>query len=355
MSGKLESLIIGDLKIKLPIIQGGMGVRVSASSLASAVSNQGALGVIAAVGLGEEDNDNGLNYAQRSTQSFIDTIRQARSLTSNPIGVNVMCALTNYDNLVSAAQDEGIDVIISGAGLPLGLPALIKNKRTKLFPIVSSGRAANIICSTWKRRYARLPDAIVVEGPLAGGHLGYSREELKDPEHFSLENILKDVLEVAGKYTPRIPVVAAGGIYTGADIAKMLKIGASAVQMATRFVCTNECDASLEYKKLYLSSKKEDIVVINSPVGMPGRVIRNKFVERIESGEKIDFQCFYKCLITCDPRKVNYCIAKALVNAYRGDLEHGFAMCGTNAYRIDKIVSVKELIDQLVSQAQEAL
>jgi nitronate monooxygenase len=358
MNNKLKELVIGDLKIKLPIIQGGMGVRISSSSLVSAVCNQGALGVIAAVGLGEEENANSLNYVQRSKQSFIDIIRKTRETTSNPIGVNIMCALTNYDSLVDAAQDEGVDVIISGAGLPLSLPSLIENKSTKLVPIVSSARAARIICDAWKRRYSRLPDAFVVEGPLAGGHLGYSRQELQDTENIYLEKILQEVLAVVSNYSSPdkpIPVIAAGGVYNGVDIARMLNLGASGVQMATRFVCTHECDASIKFKQLYLDSTKNDIVIIQSPVGMPGRVIRNKFVERIESGERIDFQCPYKCLITCDPDKVNYCIAKALVNAYRGELDHGFAMCGSNAYRIEKIVSVKELIDELVWQAEESL
>lgn len=358
MQRKLKSLNIGGLTIQLPIIQGGMGVRVSAATLASAVSNEGALGVIAAVGLGEEGSNKHLDYATRSLRSFADIIRQTRRLTTNPIGVNIMCALTNYDGLVDTAQEEGVDVIISGAGLPLRLPSLIKNDKTKIIPIVSSGRATRIICDTWKRRYHRIPDAIIVEGPLAGGHLGYSREELADPQQFSLENILKDVVSIAREYhsdQKSIPVIAAGGVFDAGDIVRMLQLGASGVQMATRFVCTHECDASIKYKEAYLASKKEDIVIIQSPVGMPGRVIRNRFVERIESGEKIDFTCPYKCLITCDPRKVNYCIAKALIHAYRGELEDGFVMCGSNAYRIDKIVSVKELILELVEGAEDLL
>jgi len=330
---------------------------VSASSLVSAVSNEGALGVIAAVALGEESGVTSLNYAERSAQSLADMIRRTRTLTRNPIGVNIMCALSNYDRLVEAAQDEEIEVIISGAGLPLHLPAMVKNKKTKLVPIVSSARAARILCEVWKRKYARLPDAFVVEGPMAGGHLGYSYEELAD-KNVTLERILPEVVAMAAKFgTPEhsIPVIAAGGVFDGADIARMLKLGASAVQMATRFVCTYECDAAMPFKQTYLDARKEDIVIIKSPVGMPGRVVRNKFVERIESGERIDFNCPYKCLATCDPRKVNYCIAKALVSAYRGEMDKGFAMCGSNAWRINKIVSVKELIAELVAGAEKAL
>jgi NAD(P)H-dependent flavin oxidoreductase YrpB (nitropropane dioxygenase family) len=355
MKAEFSNLDIGGLKIELPIIQGGMGVRVSTATLASAVSNEGALGVIAAVGLGEENGDITHDYKERSRLSFTNIIRATRRMTKNPFGVNIMCALTNYDDLVDAAQEESVSVIISGAGLPLRLPSLIKNKATKLIPIVSSARAAHIICSVWQRRYNRLPDAIVVEGPLAGGHLGYSRAELADPEHFYLDNILREVLLVAREFDKNIPVIAAGGIFDGEDIARVIRLGAGAVQMGTRFVCTHECDASIKYKEAYLSAKKEDIIIIQSPVGMPGRVISNDFVKKILQGERIDFGCAYKCLSTCDPEKVNYCIAKALVNASRGDLDQGFAMCGSNAYRINKIISVKQLITELVEGARASL
>jgi len=354
---EFKDLVIGGLHIEIPIIQGGMGVRVSASSLASAVSNEGGLGVIAAAGLGEEGTA-GENFGARSCAALRDIIRETRARTKKPFGVNLMCALTDYEAMVDVAQKESVDVIISGAGLPLKLPSLMKNSVTKIIPIVSSGRAAKLICSTWQRRYKRLPDAIIVEGPLAGGHLGYSREELKDPAHFNLDAILKDVLAVAAEFAAAgtsIPVIAAGGIFDGKDIARVIRLGASGVQMATRFVCTNECDASSQYKDSYLSCGPDDIVVINSPVGMPGRVIRNEFVKKISTGERINFDCAYQCLVTCDPRKVNYCIAKALINAYRGDMDKGFAMCGSNAYRIKKIVPVKELIAELSGDARRYL
>jgi len=349
---------IGGVCLDVPIVQGGMGVRVSSSSLASAVSNEGALGVIAAVALGHEEDFGAQGFKEQSRMSLVRVIRETRSLTKKPFGVNIMCALTNYDDLVAAAQEESVDVIISGAGLPLRLPALVKNPRTRLVPIVSSGRAAHIICSNWQRKYKRLPDAIVLEGPLAGGHLGYSRQELAQPGVFSLERILPDVLRVAkafGHDGRALPVIAAGGIFDGADIARVIKLGASAVQMATRFVCTHECDVDPAYKQLYLSCRKEDIVVIQSPVGMPGRVIKNAFVERIQKGERVDFGCAYRCLATCDPQKANYCIAKALMQASKGRLDEGFAMCGSNAYRITSLVSVKELIAELVSQARLSL
>lgn len=355
MKSEFRNLDIGGLNIELPIIQGGMGVRVSASSLASAVSNEGALGVIAAVGLGEEGGDITHDYKERSRHSFTNIIRVTREATSKPFGVNIMCALTNYDELVEVAQEESVDVIISGAGLPLKLPSLVNNRATKLVPIVSSARAAHIICSVWKRRYNRLPDAIVVEGPLAGGHLGYSRGELADRQHYYLDNILREVLSVAREFDDSMPVIAAGGIFDGEDIARVIRLGARAVQMGTRFVCTHECDVSIKYKEAYMKARQEDIVIIQSPVGMPGRVIGNDFVKKILRGERVDFGCAYKCLSTCNPKKVKYCIAKALINASRGDLKRGFAMCGSNAYRIKKIISVKRLIAELVEGTRAAL
>ena len=358
MNIEFKDFKIGDIRIEIPIVQGGMGVRVSTAGLASAVSNEGGLGVIASVGLGEDGNVSSGDYATRSRNSLVSAIRKARTITDKPFGVNIMCALTNYDDLVDVTQQESVDVIISGAGLPLKLPSLIKNRRTKLVPIVSSARAAKLICLVWKKRYKRFPDAIVVEGPLAGGHLGYSLDEIKDTKRVFLDNILKEVLAVVKDFESpgcKIPVIAAGGIFDGEDIARVIRLGVSAVQMATRFVCTHECDVAYSYKESYLSARREDIVIIKSPVGMPGRVINNEFVKKIVSGERIDFTCSYKCLSTCDNQKVNYCIANALFNAASGRMDKGFAMCGSNAYRINKIVSVKELFAELVEGARASL
>ena len=350
----LPDLVIGDLVINPPIIQGGMGVRVSSSRLASAVANEGALGVIATVGLGEELLDMTPSYPMRAEIGLRQAIRNARKHTHNPIGVNIMCALTVYDNLARVSCDEGVAAIISGAGLPLRLPALVSDRHTKLMPIVSSARAAALMCKTWQKRYSRLPDALVVEGPLAGGHLGFSYEEIENVENLRLERLVTEVLLVAREYG-NIPVVAAGGIYDGNDIARFLRLGASGVQMATRFVCTHECDASDAYKQAYLDCRKEDIVVIHSPVGMPARVIKNDFVERHLKGEKVTFGCPYHCLLTCEPAVAGYCIAQALVASYRGQMDKGYAMCGANAWRCDKIVSVHELIQELVQETAVAL
>jgi nitronate monooxygenase len=350
----LPDLVIGDLVINPPIIQGGMGVRVSSSRLASAVANEGALGVIATVGLGEELLDMTPSYPERAEIGLRQAIRNAKEHTSNPIGVNIMCALTVYDNLARVSCDEGAAAIISGAGLPLKLPGLISDRHIKLIPIVSSARAAGLICKTWQRRFNRLPDALVVEGPLAGGHLGFSHEEIENVENLRLERLVSEVLVVAREYGA-IPVVAAGGIYDGNDIARFLRLGASGVQMATRFVCTHECDASDAYKQAYLNCRKEDIAIIHSPVGMPARVIRNDFVERHLKGEKVNFGCPYHCLLTCEPAVAGYCIAQALVASYRGQMDNGYAMCGANAWRCDKIVSVHDLIQELATETAASL
>ena len=357
---RLPPLNIGDLCIDPPIIQGGMGVRVSASSLASAVSNEGALGVVASVGLGGEMADKTLDYVTHSEIGLRDIVRETKKLTSNPIGVNIMCALNNYDSLVRVSVEEGIDAIISGAGLPMRLPAMVGDSPVKLIPIVSSGRAANVVCTTWLRRYNRLPDAFVVEGPLAGGHLGFSLDQLADLDSYRLEKLVVDVIEVTHTYTEanstQIPVIAAGGIFDGKDIVRFLGLGAAGVQMATRFVCTHECDAGDAYKQTYLDcTGPEDIVVIDSPVGLPARVVRNRFVQDIIDGKQASFICNHQCLATCNSKTASYCIAEALVASYRGHMEEGYAMCGSNAWRIDKIVSVKELIDELVEEATVAL
>ncbi|MBN2464438.1 nitronate monooxygenase [candidate division WOR-3 bacterium] len=331
-----------------------MGVRVSSSRLVSAVSNEGALGVIATVGLSEELPDMTPDYPTRAEIGLRQVINETRSSTSKPFGVNVMCALTNYDSLIQVSVAGGVDAIISGAGLPLRLPGLVSDPHVKLLPIVSSARAASIVCRTWKKRFSRLPDAIVVEGPLAGGHLGFSHEELENLEALQLERIVAEVLVVAREFGS-IPVVAAGGVFDGTDIARFLRLGASGVQMATRFVCTHECDAADAYKQAFINCRKEDIVVIHSPVGMPARVIKNDFVERHLRGEKVNFGCPYHCLVTCEPAVAGYCIAQALVASYRGQMDKGYAMCGANAWRCDRIVSVHELMEELVEGTAAAL
>jgi len=355
---KLPHLKIGDLDIYPPIVQGGMGIKVSLAKLASAVANCGAVGTISAAIRSDHvrDRKNIAAGAEGDVSEFVDFVREAKRLTTGVIAVNIMVALTSYQQLVEAAVREKVDIIFSGAGIPLNLPKLVEGSPVKIVPIVSSGRVTELLCRTWTRKYNRVPDAIVLEGPMAGGHLGYSFEELKDEASMpKLEDLLAEVLEVTRKYgkefKKEIPVIAGGGLYDGKDIARIIRLGASGVQLGTRFVCTDECDAADAFKQAYIKAKKDDIIIIRSPVGMPGRALKNEFLEKAKRGE-IKFNCAYLCLKTCDPHNSPYCIANALTNAAQGKFEEGFVFVGSNVYRVDKIVPVKELIKELVDEAE---
>ena len=344
---KIPKLRIGGITADIPIVQGGMGVRVSLSSLASAVAEEGGIGTISSIGLGDVEASKD-EYERISREALEREIRKAKSMTDGNIALNFMGVLSNVNDLILATVREGVKIIVYGAGLPVKLPALVEDDSVSLVPIVSSVRVAEFILRAWDKRYKRTADALILEGPLAGGHLGFSEEQLHQPEKYSLDNLLPEVLETAKAYEDRygkkIPIIAAGGIYNGKDIARMLSLGASGVQMATRFVCTSECGVSKEFKQAYLDVMEEDIVIIKSPVGMPGRAIKNKFLRDLEVKGKLKIKCPYKCLSACKVSEARYCIAQALVNAYFGDVDNGLIFCGQNAYRVDKIVTVKELI-----------
>ncbi|MBW2624474.1 MAG: nitronate monooxygenase [Deltaproteobacteria bacterium] len=354
---KFPELRIGDLIAKVAIVQGGMGVGISLSGLASAVANEGGIGVISAAfpGMGEADISE--NSSEVNIRALRNEIRKAKQMTSGLLGVNIMVALTNFSEMVETSIEAGIDIIFAGAGLPMSLPGYLKEgSKTKLVPIVSSGRAAKLICKKWLSKYDYPPDAFVVEGPKAGGHLGFKAEQLDDPA-FALEGLVKDVIEAVQPFEQernvRIPVIAAGGIFTGRDIWKFLEMGAAGVQLGTRFVATHECDADEGFKQVYLDATAEDMAVIKSPLGLPGRVVRNRFIDEVEEGTKKPFRCVFKCLITCDPEKSPYCIALALANARKGKFTYGFAFAGKNAYRVQEIVSVKELMETLQKEYSE--
>lgn len=354
----IPKLRIGNLVADIPIIQGGMGVRVSLALLAAAVAEEGGIGTISSIGLGDFETARH-DYERISREALQKEIRKARTMTQRILAVNFMGALSNVEDLVRTAVREGIEMIVFGAGLPMHLPGLVEDRQVNLVPIVSSPRAADLILRGWAKRFQRTADALILEGPLAGGHLGFSLEELRHLEDYSLETLLPQVLEAVKPYEDlfgrKIPVIAAGGIFDGGDIARMLALGASGVQMATRFVCTWECDASQEFKESYLAAKEQDIVIIKSPVGLPGRAIRNKFLEDLEKVDRLDIKCAYHCLTACKVVEARFCIAQALLNAYRGDVDHGLIFCGQNAYRIDKIVTVKELIAELLGGLRNAL
>ena len=355
---KLPELKIGDLTCPVPIVQGGMGVGISLSGLASAVANQGGIGVIAGAMIGIGEPDVSKDPTEANLRALRNEIRKARSMTDGAIGVNLMVALTHSPDMVKVSIEEGVDIIFSGAGLPLDLPGYLKNgAKTKLAPIVSSGRAARLIAKKWLNRYDYLPDAFVVEGPMAGGHLGFKAEQIDDPA-FELKILVKDVIEetkpIAEAKNTTIPVIAAGGIYTGQDIRDYLELGAAGVQMGTRFVATHECDADIRFKEAFVAAKKEDLKIIKSPVGMPGRALRNRFLDEVEGGAKVPFKCPYHCVKSCVPEKSPYCIGLALAGARKGKFNYGFAFAGSNAYRVDKIVSVKELMDSLRMEFEQS-
>ncbi|MBW2366452.1 MAG: nitronate monooxygenase [Deltaproteobacteria bacterium] len=350
----LPALKIGNLVCKRPIIQGGMGVGISMSGLASAVANEGGIGVISAAMPGIHEPDISINSDDANNRVLRQEIRKAQRMTKGVLGMNVMVALTNYADMVKTAIEEGIDVIFSGAGLPMDLPGfLTDDSKTKLVPIVSSGRAAGLLCKKWLAKYNYLPDAFVVEGPKAGGHIGFKTDQINDPA-FNLEKLVGDVIETVKVFeiaeNAEIPVIAAGGIYTGRDIHDFLCMGAAGVQMGTRFVATHECDADEAFKQMYVASKPEDMVIINSPVGLPGRAIRNHFLDEVSRGNTTPFKCPFHCIKTCNSEKSPYCIAIALGNARKGKFKYGFAFAGENAHRIDRIVSVKALMDSLVME-----
>jgi NAD(P)H-dependent flavin oxidoreductase YrpB (nitropropane dioxygenase family) len=347
----MKTLKIGDLLAKVPIVQGGMGVGISLSGLASAVANAGGVGVISSAGLGVIYKEYSNDFKKASIYGLREELRKARELTRGIVGVNIMVALTNFADMVRTSIEEKADIIFSGAGLPLNLPSFLKeDSTTKLVPIVSSARALKLICRRWIGEWGYVPDAVVVEGPKAGGHLGYSNEQIDNPD-YALETIVPEVVAAAreigeqnGRY---ISVIAGGGIYTGEDIHNIMSLGADAVQMGTRFVTTEECDASEAFKQSYIDAREEDIEIIQSPVGMPGRAVHNSFLEKVKQGLKQPKACPFDCIKTCDVTHSPYCIMLALYNAFKGKMENGYAFAGSNAWRTEKILSVRELIQTL--------
>ena len=336
----MQSLNIGDLKVKLPIVQGGMGVAVSLSGLASAVANEGGIGVISAAAIGMTDPGYMKKFHEANKRALRREIREAKSKTNGVLGVNIMMALTDHEELIRVSIEEKIDVIFIGAGLPLKIPKIVaeaglNGHRTKLVPKVSSAKAANLIFRYWASKYNFVPDAVVVEGPMAGGHLGFKKENLTGnmvPLRILVEETVKTIRPFEKAFGKTIPVIAGGGLHTGKDIYEIMQAGAKGVKIGTRFVTTHECDASLEYKESYLAAGREDIVIIDSPVGLPGRVVKNKFVQQIMDGEAKPFKCPWKCLSSCNYKEAPFCIAKSLYNSAIGKMVEGFAFAGFNAY-----------------------
>ena len=354
----IPKLQIGKLTAKFPIVQGGMGVRISMASLAAAVAEEGGIGTISSIGLGDFEASKS-EYETISREALQEEIRKARSMTKGVLAVNFMGVLQNVEDLLKTTVREGIKMIVFGAGLPMRLPKIVEDTSVNLVPIVSSARGAELILRGWAKRFDRTAGAFILEGPLAGGHLGFTEKQLEHLGDYTLESLVPELVEAVKPYEDRfghaIPVIAGGGVFDGNDIARMLSLGASGVQMATRFVCTEECDASQEFKQTYLDATEEDIVIVKSPVGLPGRAIQNKFLKGLEKVDKLKINCLYHCLTVCKVAEAKFCIAQALLNAYQGDIDHGLIFCGQNAHRIDKIVTVKKLIDELIDELQIAL
>lgn len=347
---QVKPLVIGDLVAKVPLIQGGMGVGVSLSSLAGAVAAEGGIGVISTAQIGYREPDFDTDPIGANLRAIKTEIQKARRIAKEGIlGVNIMVATRRYEDYVKAAVEAGIDLIISGAGLPMDLPKLVGAAKTKLAPIVSSVKSVQVIMRYWWKKYSRLPDVVVIEGPLAGGHLGFHKEQLEDIEGLHYDDEVKAIIEQVGataaEHETNIPVIMAGGVYTRDDMEHYLEMGAAGVQMATRFVTTYECDADDAYKQTYIDAEKEDIVIVQSPVGMPGRAILNPFMKRAKEGRIPHGKC-HLCVSTCTPDKTPYCITDALVNAAKGKTEDALLFCGANAYRATKLEHVKDIMDE---------
>ena len=343
-----HSLNIGGLVSKFPIVQGGMGVGISLHNLAGHVARAGGIGIISSAQIGYKESDFLTNTLGANLRALKEEISKAKAIAPKGIiGVNIMVALNHYAEIVKKAVEAGADLIISGAGLPVNLPLYTKGSKTKIAPIVSSGKAASVICKLWDRKNQVAPDMIVVEGPLAGGHLGFSVDEIS--ENPNVIDIMKEVKKVVSeyevKYNKKIPVVVAGGFYSGEEVKDALKEGADGVQMATRFVTTFECDAPDAYKEAYIGASIHQIGIIKSPVGMPGRAILNPFIMNVPGNKA----CYYHCIEKCGVTTIPYCISKALISAAQGDVDHALLFCGSNAYRATKLEHVRDIFDEIES------
>ena len=354
---------IGKYEIRHPIIQGGMGVGISWDQLAGNVSLEGGLGVISAVGTGYYKNlsekvhiitkrdkpKDVINfYSKDALKEIFDNARKICGKL--PLACNILYAINDYGRVVRDACEAGANIIITGAGIPTNMPEFTKDfPDVALVPIVSSARALKLICKKWQR-YNKIPDAVIVEGPLSGGHQGFKYEDCYK-EEFQLENIVPPVIEEAKNWGD-IPVIAAGGIWDKKDIDKFLALGCVGVQMATRFIGTFECDADAKFKQVLLNAKKDDIQLMKSPVGLPARGVRTNLQFSIENHTAPKVQCVSNCVAPCnrghEAKIVGYCIADRLGAAYQGDVETGLFFSGSNGYKIDKIISVKELMEKLV-------
>ena len=348
----MKNLKIGEKITRVPLIQGGMGVGVSLGRLAGSVAREGGIGIISTAQIGYREPDFDRNPEEANLRAIESEMKKARAISPDGIiGYNVMTALKEHAAHIRAAVKAGADIVISGAGLPTDLPALTEGSSTKIAPIVSTDKSANVILKYWDRKYKRTADLVVIEGPEAGGHLGFRKEEISayTPESYAdeIRKIIATVKKYGEKYGIDIPVVAAGGIYDSSDVKRVMALGADGVQVATRFVTTEECDADIRYKQAYIDASEEDIRIVKSPVGMPGRAIMNTFMERVMSGEKIPHSPCHRCLAKCSPAEIPYCITDGLINAVKGNIEKGLLFCGAKAWKAEMIETVSDVVQAL--------
>lgn len=355
--------------LPVPILQGGMGVGVSLDRLAGAVAACGGMGTISTALCGYREPDFEQAPYAANLRALDAQVRRAKQLAQGNglVAVNAMVATAQYADSVRTAIRAGADVIVCGAGLPKDLPALAAEATAEdptldpaLAPIVSSGRAAALICKLWDKNYARVPDLVVLEGPLAGGHLGFSPEEAREAQAGHpkpLDELLADVLAALApfeeKYGHDIPVFVAGGVANGAEMRRYVALGAAGAQFATRFIATEECDASDGYKQALLAAGAEDITIVQSPVGMPGRALNSPLMRRVQGGTQPRPTRCMRCLTPCDPGKTPYCISRALIAAVRGDWENGLFFCGANAGEVRRISTVPAEMAQIMAEYEQ--
>ena len=344
-----KEFTINNKTVKKAVIQGGMGIGVSLSNLAGAVAREGSVGVISSAHPAYNHPD---FYSKNTLELNLETlgyhIKKAKEISSNGvIGVNIMWAGKNYEKFVKCCIDNGADLIVSGAGLPTELPKYAGNSDINIAPIVSSSKALTIILRLWDKRYKKTADMIVFEGKKAGGHLGFKPEQLDSEDDINdLSETIKIRDEYEKIYNKKIPIIFGGGIFYKSDVEKYLRLGFDGIQVATRFIATEECDASDNYKKRYLGVNKDDIVITKSPVGMPGRAIKNKFLEKIEQG-RIPAENCVNCIRVCKPAETPYCITNALKNAVMGNCDDGLLFCGANTHLLKEITTVKKVFEDL--------
>ncbi len=349
----MKPLKLGNIEAKVPIIQGGMGIGISLGGLAGAVALEGGIGIISAAQIGYREPDFDTDTKAANLRAIKKEYEKARAIAPDGIiGFNLMVAMGCYEDYVRAAVEAGADIIVSGAGLPTALPGIAGDAKVKLAPIVSTEKSAKVLLKYWDKKYKRVPDLLVIEGPHAGGHLGFAREKLLEFNDFSVyseevRRILATVKDYEKKYEKKIPTALGGGIDTPEAVKEAFSLGVDAIQAATRFVTTEECDADIRYKESYINARKEDIIIVKSPVGMPGRAINNKMMKRIAAGEQIPHSPCHRCLHRCAPAQIPYCITDALIHAAKGEVEDALLFCGANAYRAERLETVREVMDDL--------